>query len=138
VEMSEGHGGSAAAGGAMQPGVSLLSAEAADAEFGDPASSDEWHAARESLEERGSALHGSAGVSSVGASCEGGHVGDQLVQGELIEEERDGWGGEGGEQHVDAVERPGGWPASLKVRPSCPARTCCDPDAAPETDDNGK
>ena len=103
----------------MQPGVSLLSAEAAD----------------------GSALHGSAGVGTEGASFDGGHappphVGDQLVQGEWIEEERDGWSGEGGEQQVDAVERPGDWPASLKVRPSCPARRCCDPDAAPETDDN--
>jgi len=50
--------------------------------------------------------------------------------------ERDGWSGEGGEQQADAVERPGDWPASVKVRPSCPARRCCDPDAAPETDDN--
>ncbi|KAJ1489876.1 hypothetical protein T484DRAFT_3418618 [Baffinella frigidus] len=82
------HGGSTAAGGAVQPGASLLSAEGAGAEFYE--AGDGGHAPPR-------------------------HVGDQLVQGEWIEDERDGRSGKAGEQQVDVVERLGDVSASLKM-----------------------
>ncbi|KAJ1480295.1 hypothetical protein T484DRAFT_1811155 [Baffinella frigidus] len=123
------------AGGAVPRATSLLSAQAADAALSDSASSDEWHEAGESFEEGGGALQESAGVGSEGAACDGGHApsthgGDQMLQGEWIEDEtleRDGWGGEGG-----AVQGGGG-EQRLEARASGPAFGAERPDPPPST-----